>query len=75
MTDDDRRARAARRRARATLTVTTAADDRPPAPESAIERLALMWPLAVEAWLLSGRPLPDYRREETPIRVVRRGEP
>jgi hypothetical protein len=36
------------------------------------ERLAMMWPLALEAWTLAGRPLPDYTRSETPVKVLRR---
>lgn len=35
------------------------------------ERLAMMWDLARHAWLLSGRPLPDYDRRSAPGRVVR----
>ena len=35
---------------------------------SAEERLAMMWPLAIEAWSLTGRPMPDYGREDTPVR-------
>lgn len=35
------------------------------------ERIAMMWPLAVEAWRLSGRPMPDYARSETPVRLLR----
>ena len=35
------------------------------------ERLAMMWELAVQAWLLAGKPLPSYSRQETPGRVVR----
>jgi hypothetical protein len=31
------------------------------------ERLAMMWPLALEAWELAGRPLPKYERGETPV--------
>ena len=31
------------------------------------ERLALMWTLALEGWQLSGRPLPSYAREATPV--------
>ena len=31
------------------------------------ERLAMMWPLAVEAWELTGRPLPQYARSETAV--------
>jgi hypothetical protein len=34
---------------------------------SAQERLALMWPLALEAWALVGRAVPDYPRSEAPI--------
>jgi len=34
---------------------------------TAEERLAMMWPLALEAWTLSGAPLPTYTRSETPI--------
>lgn len=32
----------------------------------------MMWPLALEAWSLAGRPVPDYARHETPVRSVRR---
>ena len=35
---------------------------------TAEERLAMMWPLAVEAWSLTGRRIPDYRREDAPVR-------
>ncbi len=35
------------------------------------ERLAMMWPLALEAWELTGRPVPAYAREETPVRCFR----
>lgn len=38
------------------------------------ERLAMMWPLAREGWLLAGRPLPMYSRENMPSRVFRGGE-
>ena len=41
---------------------------------TASERLAMMWELAVEAWLVSGRTLPDYQRHECPVRMVRAGE-
>jgi len=34
-------------------------------------RLAMMWPLALEAWTLTGRPLPDYARCDTPMRCIR----
>jgi hypothetical protein len=41
---------------------------------TAEERLAMMWPLALEAWSLAGLPLPDYSRDQTPIRRLRRPE-
>jgi len=44
------------------------------------DRIAAMWPLAVDAWTAAGRRLPTYSRERIPMRVVRRprrsnGEP
>jgi hypothetical protein len=44
------------------------------ATTTASERLEMMWPLAVDAWTLAGREIPDYPREKTPIRVIRRGK-
>jgi hypothetical protein len=35
------------------------------------ERLALVWVLTREQWLLAGLPYPDYTRAEMPGRVVR----
>ena len=42
---------------------------------TASQRIAMMWPLAVEAWRVAGRPIPDYDRAHTPCRVFRAGEP
>lgn len=39
------------------------------------QRIRMMWPLAVEAWQLSGLPLPTYTRANTPSRVFRPGDP
>jgi len=36
-------------------------------------RLSMMWELSRRAWLLSGRPLPDYNRRSAPGRVTRTG--
>ena len=36
------------------------------------QRIEMMWALALEAWSLSGQPLPDYSRGDTPIRRVLR---
>ena len=41
---------------------------------TAKERLAMMWPLAVQAWALAGKPLPGYDRSSIPIRIYRSGE-
>jgi hypothetical protein len=39
---------------------------------TAEQRLEMMWPLALEAWALSGEPLPDYVRSKAPVRRIRR---
>jgi hypothetical protein len=38
---------------------------------TATERIAMMWPLAVEAWSMAGLPIPDYTRETMPGRLLR----
>ena len=38
------------------------------------QRLASMWPLALETWRLSGRPLPSYDRAHIPARLFRPGD-
>ena len=40
--------------------------DRSTTPE---ERLGMVWSLTVEAWALSGRPMPTYPRTATPVRL------
>ena len=37
------------------------------------ERLVMMWELAERGWLLTGREIPDYHRENMPGRVIRNG--
>ena len=44
------------------------------ATTTAAERVEMVWQLTLDAWASSGRPIPDYPREKTPIRVVRAGE-
>jgi hypothetical protein len=34
---------------------------------TAEERLAMMWPLALEAWAVAGLSLPDYPRDQAPV--------
>jgi hypothetical protein len=42
---------------------------------TAEERIAMMWPLALDAWTTSGRALPDYGRQDMPGRVIIRASP
>jgi hypothetical protein len=69
----------ARRRARAQWPVRTFALGEEPGDDLAgettpEERIRMMWPLAVEAWALAGRPLPDYDRAHIPARLFRPGD-
>jgi len=71
------RASAARERARARRTWPVrrfSLGGEPPddlrATTTAEERLAMMWPLALEAWALAGRDVPDYERSNAPVRCV-----
>lgn len=66
----------ARRAARACWPVRMFRLEEEPGPDlsattTADERLAMMWPLAREAWTLAGRPIPEYPRHRTPVRVIR----
>ena len=40
------------------------------ASTTAEDRLAMMWPLAREAWSFAGLDLPDYSRDQAPVRVT-----
>jgi hypothetical protein len=40
------------------------------ATTTAGERLAMVWELTLDAWALTGKPLPAYSRSETPLRIV-----
>lgn len=35
------------------------------------ERIAMVWQLTLDTWALSGMPIPDYPREQSPGRVLR----
>ncbi|HVV82383.1 MAG TPA: hypothetical protein VHE35_04860 [Kofleriaceae bacterium] len=39
------------------------------------ERIAMVWALTLDAWAMRGAPLPDYRRDEMPGRLVRPRRP
>lgn len=36
------------------------------------ERIAMMWPLAKEAWSVAGKPIANYERKDMPGALVRR---
>jgi hypothetical protein len=38
---------------------------------TALERLAMMWPLALASWHLTGQPLPSYERSTIPGKISR----
>lgn len=44
------------------------------ATTTAAERLAMMWPLALDAWASAGLPVPDYPRSRAPIRVLHQAD-
>lgn len=76
--EDDREARSARAARRATWPVRCYRLGEEPgddlsATTTAAERLAMMWPLAVDAWASAGIPIPDYPRHLAPARVLRFG--
>jgi hypothetical protein len=49
--------------------------DEPPndlkATTTAGERVAMVWPITLDAWASAGRPLPQYERHEMPVRLIR----
>lgn len=50
-------------------------DDDLSATTTAKERLEMMWPMTVDAWTLAGKKIPEYPRDKTPVRNIRRGKP
>ena len=79
MGDNQERERAARAEARRSWPVRKFRLGEEPADDlsgttTAKERLEMMWPMTVDAWTLAGRTIPDYPRDKTPVRVIRRGK-
>lgn len=71
MTDIERRQRAEQRRQRATIHRARLGEIEPdPHPIRGVEAISLLTRLTRESWALSGRPWPDYKRENTPYRFV-----
>jgi hypothetical protein len=74
--DDDDRARAERAQARARTIHLRLMAQHPGrehdfSPVFGAEAVALAVELSRTAWTLAGRPLPNYRREDIPIRLSR----
>jgi hypothetical protein len=44
------------------------------ATTTAAERIAMVWQLTQDAWASAGLKIPDYSRQETPVRVLMRPE-
>ena len=59
---------------RVTWTITRGHAPAVPAETTPGQRLAMVWALSLDAWVLSGQPFPTYTRAEMPCRMVRRGE-
>lgn len=43
-------------------------------PTTAEQRVAMMWPLALQMWTLAGKDLPQYTRANMPGRIIRPGK-
>jgi hypothetical protein len=76
--DSDAKARAERRRQQAAQWPVRRFDLgqeplRDPLDRSTVdERLAMMWPLAKEAWAVAGKPIATYERRDMPGALTRR---
>ena len=79
MAHDSRDAAALRRAARAHWPVRRFSLGDEPSEDlsdvtTAAGRIAMMWALAAEAWVVAGRSLPTYDRRSMPARLFRPGE-
>ncbi len=73
MDGTDRKTRAARRRETIVLNRTTLKPiESDLTPPSALAAIALVARLTSESWATAHKPIPAYRREETPVRFVPR---
>lgn len=53
------------------ITVHELGSEPPPDSTTPLERIGMMWELAVQTYAIAGIPIPDYDRSHTPVRVVR----
>ena len=77
MADEREKSRAAKRSSWPVRTFNLGSEPSDDLSESttAEQRLDMMWPLALEPWALTGKPLPDYSRSNAPVRWFRRKAP
>ncbi|MFO1031386.1 MAG: hypothetical protein U1F60_09915 [Planctomycetota bacterium] len=72
MQDDEQARRQARRHW--PISVHALGCEPPPDPTTPLQRIGMMWELAVQAYAIAGIAIPDYDRAHTPVRVLRRAE-
>lgn len=73
VSDIDRKLRAERRRHRTQIRYVRTSDvDVESSGIRGIEAISLAWQLSKDAWAISGQPFPEYDREKTPVRVIKR---
>jgi hypothetical protein len=75
-TADDERAERARARNHWVIRRTVLDDPGPSllGVTTPAQRVAMMWPLAVEAYRVAGRPIPEFEWPQAPSRVIRPGD-
>ncbi|HVO45864.1 MAG TPA: hypothetical protein VMT29_05960 [Steroidobacteraceae bacterium] len=71
MDESGRKLRAAQRRRTMILTLGSSGHREPdPMPLSGLAAVSLVQQLTRECWALAGKGIPDYTREQTPMRFV-----
>jgi hypothetical protein len=74
MSDDDVRLARARARANWPGTLTTLEEQSDAIivrHGTGAERIAMVWQITLDVWAASGRPMPEYTRENMPGRILR----
>lgn len=70
---ESRQLRASQRRATLQGRLVRLQDDLPPVGRTVRERLEMLSEISERSWALSGRPVPTWKREEMPGRMLRGG--
>jgi hypothetical protein len=74
--DDEKRKQRAEARANWPIRKLALADEAAPdlSALTPSERIALVWRLTRDAWAFKGEPLPNYRRQDAPGKIIRARE-